>query len=122
MAHAKTSVIGRRKWNLARPFRHDGGMAWVAKLPPQLGDETDNNDYPYRSSLRLLENVQNLGLPMRFTRPSRLPAMAGIPFGWASFTSPAPMEATPIRMAASIRWSGLPRFQIPEAFCEPLRP
>ncbi|WP_170303825.1 Gfo/Idh/MocA family protein [Reyranella soli] len=36
-------------------------MAWVARLPPQLGDETDNNDSPYRSSLRLLENGTELG-------------------------------------------------------------
>lgn len=61
MSDAKTSPIGKRKWNLARPFRHDGGTAWVAKLPPELWDETDNNDHSHRSSLRVLENGTELG-------------------------------------------------------------
>ena len=36
-------------------------MAWVAKLPRELWNDTDNNINPYRSPLRLLENGTELG-------------------------------------------------------------
>jgi predicted dehydrogenase len=48
-------------WTLVRPFRHDSGAAWIADLPQQLWDETDNNENPNRSSLRLLEDGRELG-------------------------------------------------------------
>lgn len=52
---------GTRKWNMAPPFRHDGGLAWVAELPPELWNETDDNDHSHRSTLRVLENDMELG-------------------------------------------------------------
>lgn len=61
MSRATTSANGRRKEELSAPFRHEGGMAWVADLPAALWDDTDNNDFPHRSSLRLLENDTELG-------------------------------------------------------------
>lgn len=61
MSPAGTSAIGTRKWTLAPPFRHDGGLGWVAPLPKVLWADTDNNDCPNRSSLRLLENGTELG-------------------------------------------------------------
>lgn len=59
MARARISAKGR--WILARSFRHDGDMRWAARLPPELSDDTDNNDFPYRSPLRLLEDGTELG-------------------------------------------------------------
>ncbi|WP_295145762.1 Gfo/Idh/MocA family oxidoreductase [uncultured Reyranella sp.] len=52
---------GKRKWNLTPPFRHDGGLAWVAELPPELWNDTDDNDHSHRSTLRVLENSTELG-------------------------------------------------------------
>jgi predicted dehydrogenase len=52
---------GKRKWNLAPPFRQDGGLAWVAELSPELWNETDSNDHSHRSTLRLLEDDMELG-------------------------------------------------------------
>ncbi len=61
MQQEKVSATGWRKWNLSRPFRHDGGLAWIAKLPAELSHETDNNDFSNRSSLCLRENGTELG-------------------------------------------------------------
>ena len=61
MVRAKTSTKGPDRWILASPFRHDGGMRWVSDLPPELSSDTDNNDFPYRSPLRLLEDGRELG-------------------------------------------------------------
>jgi predicted dehydrogenase len=61
MSRAPTPAIGRSQWKLVPPFRHQGGLAWVVELPESLWDDTDNNDFPYRSSLRLLENGTELG-------------------------------------------------------------
>ena len=36
-------------------------MSWVADLPPELSGDTDNNEFPHRSPLRLLEDGQVLG-------------------------------------------------------------
>lgn len=48
-------------WKLDGPFRHDGGAVWIADLPSELWAETDNNELPYQSSLRLLEDGRELG-------------------------------------------------------------
>ena len=48
-------------WALTPPFRSAGGAAWVADLPAELWSETDTNEAPYRSALRLLENGRELG-------------------------------------------------------------
>lgn len=61
MQQEKISSSARRKWKLSRPFRHDGGVAWIAKLPAELWHATDNNDFPKRSSLCLQENGTELG-------------------------------------------------------------
>ena len=61
MARAKTSTKGSDRWVLAHPYRHDGGMRWVADLPSELSNDTDNNDQPYQSPLRLLEYRTELG-------------------------------------------------------------
>jgi hypothetical protein len=61
MSRATKSAVGRSQWKLVRPFRHDGGTAWAAELPAALWDDTDNNELPYRSSLRLLESGTELG-------------------------------------------------------------
>ena len=50
-----------RSWMLAGPFTSDGGGAWVRPVPDELRDRTDNNEEPYRSHLRLLENDLELG-------------------------------------------------------------
>jgi predicted dehydrogenase len=47
-------------WDLAPPYFHIGGKLWLAKLPPELYDETDTNEAPRRSELRLLENGRPL--------------------------------------------------------------
>lgn len=52
---------GKRRWNLRPPFGHDGGLAWVAKLPSELWNETDDNQHSNRSTLRVLENGTELG-------------------------------------------------------------
>lgn len=46
---------------LARPFRHDGGAAWIADLPSELWGETDSNESPHQSPFRLLEDGRELG-------------------------------------------------------------
>ena len=62
MVRAKTSAKAPAdRWILARSFRHDRGMAWVADLPPELPSDTDNNEFPHRSPLRLLEDGRELG-------------------------------------------------------------
>lgn len=62
MARAKTSTKGPvGRWNLTGAFRHEGGLMWVADLPPELSSDTDSNEFPYRSPLRLLEDGQELG-------------------------------------------------------------
>ncbi|MDI1283639.1 MAG: hypothetical protein PSV46_04525 [Reyranella sp.] len=61
MARAKTSTKSSDNWILAHPFRHDGGMRWAADLPPELSNDADNNEQPYRSPLRLLEDGTELG-------------------------------------------------------------
>jgi len=61
VSRAKTSTRGQPRWILARPFRHDGGVGWVADLPPELSSDTDNGDFPHRSPLRLLEDGRELG-------------------------------------------------------------
>ncbi len=61
MARARTSTKGSDRWGPDHTFRHDGGMRWVADLPPELADDTDGNDQPYRSPLRLLEDGTELG-------------------------------------------------------------
>jgi predicted dehydrogenase len=48
-------------WALSPPFRHDGGAAWIANLPIELGRETDSNEAPFRSPLRLFEDGRGLG-------------------------------------------------------------
>lgn len=62
MVRAKTSTIAPAdRWTLSGPFRHDRGIGWVADLPPELSDDTDNNEHPFRSPLRLLEDGRELG-------------------------------------------------------------
>lgn len=53
--------LAAREWLLHRPFRSDGGVAWIADLPPELQGQTDNNELPRRSPLRLLEDGRELG-------------------------------------------------------------
>jgi len=48
---------------LSPPFRPDGGEGWIADLPSELWNETDSNEAPYRSRLRLLEEQRELGPP-----------------------------------------------------------
>ena len=50
-------------WSLARPFRREGAVGWVAGLPAELHSLTDGNEEPYRSRLRLFEDVHALGPP-----------------------------------------------------------
>ena len=61
MACVKTSAKGSGGRLPPHSFRHDGGMRWVADLPPELSGGTDNNDQPYQSPLRLLEDGTELG-------------------------------------------------------------
>lgn len=61
MVRANTPTKRPDRWILARSFRYDGGMRWVADLPPELSDDTDSNDFPHRSALRLLEDGTELG-------------------------------------------------------------
>ena len=62
MARAKKPTLTfTDRWILVRTFRHERGMSWVADLPPELADVTDNNDFPNRSKLRLLEDGRELG-------------------------------------------------------------
>ncbi len=61
MARAQSPSGNPLRWVLARPFRHDRGMGWVADLPAELSDDSDNNDFPHRSPLRLLEDGTELG-------------------------------------------------------------
>ena len=61
MARAKSPPRAPLSWPLARPFRHDRGLGWIADLPAELSADTDSNDFPYRSPLRLLEDGTELG-------------------------------------------------------------
>jgi predicted dehydrogenase len=61
MPPARKSKESEQSWALSAPFRPDGGAAWIADLPPELWPETDNNEAPYRSWLRLLEDDRELG-------------------------------------------------------------
>lgn len=48
-------------WTLAPPFRREGALGWIAKLPAELHGETDTNEEPYRSRLRLCEDGHAMG-------------------------------------------------------------
>ena len=61
MARAKSPPRAPLGWPLARPFRHDRGLGWIADLPAELSADTDSNDFPYRSPLRLMEDGTELG-------------------------------------------------------------
>lgn len=50
----------QQNWTIAG-FRPDGGTAWIADIPSELWHETDTNELPYRSRLRLLEDGRELG-------------------------------------------------------------
>lgn len=52
---------GGKSWSLARPFRREGAVGWVAGLPAELHALTDTNEEPHRSRLRLVEDGRALG-------------------------------------------------------------
>ena len=72
-----------KTWSLALPFRREGSVGWVAELPAELHVQTDTNEEPYRSRLRLAEDGRALGRRMARTRRSGAWAAAAIPSGAA---------------------------------------
>jgi hypothetical protein len=50
------------RWELTRPFEHNDGFSYSAKLP-ELADQSDSSDYPQRSAITVCEGGRRLGAP-----------------------------------------------------------